>query len=62
LVKPVGDFCARLAYALLSTALVLIVLACGAAEPAAATTVAAPDEPEAEAAAGVDAGLAADPL
>jgi hypothetical protein len=46
----------------LSTTLVLIVLACGAAEPAAACTVAAPDDPEAEAAAGVDAGLAAEPV
>jgi hypothetical protein len=42
--------------------LALIVLACGAAEAAAACTVAAPDDPEAEAAAGVDAGLAAEPV
>jgi hypothetical protein len=42
----------------LSTTLALIALACGAAEVAAAATVAAPDDAE-EVAAGVDPGLVA---
>jgi hypothetical protein len=48
-----------LAQALLSTTLALIVLACGAADAAAACTVAAPDDAEEEPVEGEDAGPAA---
>jgi hypothetical protein len=48
-----------LAQALLSTRLALIVLACGAADAAAAGTVVAPDEAEEEPVEGEDAGLVA---
>jgi hypothetical protein len=48
-----------LAQALLSTRLALIAPACGAADAAAACTVAAPDDAEEEPVEGEDAGLVA---